>query len=101
MREAAARAASRLGSSITIRPQPASISAIGTRVVLPAPGGATSIALPRNRSSAGSVSSTGKSTRTPHEQKFFASFFQKRRPFFLFFFEKKNQKTFTYCTRAG
>jgi len=30
----------------------------------------------------------------PNRQKFFASFFQKRRLFPLFFFEKKNQKTF-------
>jgi hypothetical protein len=29
-----------------------------------------------------------------NDQKFFASFFQKRSAFFLFFFEKKNQKTF-------
>jgi hypothetical protein len=37
-----------------------------------------------------------RSTRRPkpHWKKFFASFFQKRSAFFLFFFEKKNQKTF-------
>ncbi len=47
MNDAAARAASRRGSSMMIRPSPrqvASSSASGTRVVLPAPGGATSTA---------------------------------------------------------
>jgi hypothetical protein len=37
---------------------------------------------------------------TPKSQKFFASFFQKRRV--LFFFEKKNQKTFaTFAPSLG
>ena len=48
MRCAAARVASRRGSSITIRPssQSCSISQSGAIVVLPAPGGATSSAVP-------------------------------------------------------
>ena len=48
MRSAAARAAIRRGSSMTIRPSvsPASSIASGTRVVLPAPGGASSTAMP-------------------------------------------------------
>ena len=52
MRSAAARAASRRGSSTMILPpatQGSSSSASGTRVVLPAPGGATSTAASRER----------------------------------------------------
>ena len=48
MRAAAARVASRRGSSISMRPSPrqgVSSSASGTMVVLPAPGGATTTAL--------------------------------------------------------
>src|SRR5690606_31965187 len=58
IRSAAARAASRRGSSTRIlrpRSQSAPINASGTRVVLPAPGGATSTAaVPRLRASASS-----------------------------------------------
>ena len=67
MREAAARVASRRGSSITIAPPPrqdASSRLSGTRVVLPAPGGATRTALrpsARDLSSAGTASVTGSS----------------------------------------
>ena len=66
MRRAAARAASRRGSCITIFRPPshgASSSASGTRVVLPAPGGATSTAAVRSASAAfrrGRASSTGR-----------------------------------------
>ena len=66
MRRAAARAASRRGSCMTIlRPAShgASSSASGTRVVLPAPGGATSTAAlpPANAClSRGRASSTGR-----------------------------------------
>ena len=69
MRCAAARAARRRGSSITMRRsahQGASASASGTRVVLPAPGGATSTTFETVRrlsSSAGSASVTGRSGR--------------------------------------
>ena len=61
---AASRAASRRGCSTTISPSttPASSSAPGTRVVLPAPGGATSTHTPRSRTAAttsGSTSSIG------------------------------------------
>src|SRR4051812_14636003 len=69
MRRAAARAASRRGSSRTILPVPsqdASSSASGTSVVLPAPGGATSTALlpaPSASLSAGSTADTGSSGR--------------------------------------
>ena len=65
MRAAAARVARRRGSSIRMRPSPrqgASSRASGTRVVLPAPGGATSTALRPASSaacSAGSVSVPG------------------------------------------
>ena len=55
MRSAAARAASRRGSSTRIflsAAQGSSISTSGTRVVLPAPGGATSTAALRCRSAA-------------------------------------------------
>ena len=68
MRAAAARAAIRRGSSTRIlRPSAhgSSASTSGTRVVLPAPGGATSTAASRARSaavSAGSASSIGSAT---------------------------------------
>ena len=64
-RLAAARAARRRGSSITIRPplsQPQFSSASGTRVVLPAPGGATrtvEVFSLRAACKAGRISSTG------------------------------------------
>ncbi len=70
MRRAAARAASRRGSCITILPLPsqgASSRASGTRVVLPAPGGATSTAaLPACSAalSRGMASSTGREAIT-------------------------------------
>ena len=66
MRVAAARVARRRGSSIRILPSPrheADSSSSGTRVVLPAPGGATSTAArPASRAArnAGSVSVTGR-----------------------------------------
>jgi hypothetical protein len=66
MRAAAARAAIRLGDNNNIfepgRIHAASSSAGGTRVVLPAPGGATNTAAFRSRSAsskAGNASSTG------------------------------------------
>ncbi len=61
MRVATARAASRRGSSITIRPPAAHgspRSASGTTVLLPAPGGASSTAAPGARSAAVSGAST-------------------------------------------
>ena len=66
MRRAAARVASRRGSSITMRPcnHGCSINHNGATVVLPAPGGATSSAQPRVSSavaSSGSTSATGRS----------------------------------------
>ena len=67
MRRAAARAATRRGSNTRMRPpaaQASSISASGTMVVLPAPGGAISTALEallRAARSAGSASVTGNS----------------------------------------
>ena len=71
MRRAAARAASRRGSCITIlRPAShgASSRASGTRVVLPAPGGATSTAallLSSAARSRGNASSTGSCSIDP------------------------------------
>ena len=62
-RAAAARAARRRGSSMTMRPGITSRSARGTRVVLPAPGGAVRTARPWSasaRRSAGSASSMGR-----------------------------------------
>ena len=70
MRRAAARAASRLGSSTTIRPEPSTGSAIrrnGTTVVLPAPGGATSTAVPdpvRAATTSATTASTGRPVGT-------------------------------------
>ena len=61
MRVATARAASRRGSSITIRrppPTASASSASGTTVLLPAPGGASSTAAPGARSAACSGAST-------------------------------------------
>src|SRR5690606_18582326 len=70
MRSAAALAAIRRGSSMTIRPSTsrAAPRASGTRVVLPAPGGATSTARPaspRAAISAGSAASLGSVAFTP------------------------------------